>query len=430
MDRMLEILQKFVKEKLAYLTQQDDIQFIFDTDGELVGEIHTEQGFVSHIDFYDADQLANAGIPFSNSAMMNAAVRPNDVTEEVKAAEIPRIAWEMKEALDDRALQLDYIVDYDTNYLAVFEEVELRYGLSIPNTGLQLAIKRDGTLSSATFMRQPFTIIYPEHMISKEEARRILQGVPLVQLSFRQEDWQYVYVPTFDVYGVEADGQLMHLGGKTTYEPLPEVKAIPGSLQDLLLGGRAGQATMDDTEEGFYWEYTAYGELSSPILQQPAFEHACRALQTITGDLYGSYLLEQREHPAEVSIDLQDAACKWITYHFVYCYKGLYLIDHAAEITVHRVTGQIGHVTVPKIPVEKLAVSKPPSITLETANNMARQLVDVKLSMERVDIVNNLYTAVYMIEYPSSPTKGEIKSIDAYSGEIRFVETGLMDIEE
>ena len=427
---MLERLQRFVKEELAYITQQDDIQFIYDTGGELVGEIHTEQGFVTHIDFYDADQLANAGIPFSNSAALNAVLRPNDVTEEVDAAAIVRIAREMKEALDDRALQLDCLVDFDCNYLAVFEEVEHRYGLPVPNSGLQLAIKRDGTLSSATFIRQPFTVIYPEHMISKEEARHILQEVPLVQLAFREEGWQYVYVPTFDVYGIEADGQLMHLGGKRTYEPLPEVKEIPGSLQDFLLGGRAGQATMDDTEEGFYWECTAEEVPASPVLSFSAFEHACRALQAIVGHLYAGYELEQRELPAEPSMEMEEAAGEWITYHFVYCYEGVYLSDYAAEMTIHRLTGHIRYITVPKIPVDQLAASKPPVITLESANHMAQQLVDVTLSMERVDIADNLYTAVYMVEYPSSPTKGEIKSIDAYSGEIRFVETGLMDIEE
>lgn len=118
---MLEILKRFVKEELAYITQQDDIQFIYDVNGELVGEIHMEQGFISHIDFYDADMLAEEGIPFSKSAIINAILRPNEVTEEVEAAAIPHIAREMKEALDDRALQLDSVIDFDVNYLAILK---------------------------------------------------------------------------------------------------------------------------------------------------------------------------------------------------------------------------------------------------------------------------------------------------------------------
>lgn len=427
---MLEILKRFVKEELAYITQQDDIQFIYDVNGELVGEIHMEQGFISHIDFYDADMLAEEGIPFSNSAMINAVLRPNEVTEEVEAAAIPHIAREMKEALDDRALQLDSVIDFDVNYLAIFEEVELRYGLTIPNTGLQLAIRRDGTLSSATFMRQPFTIIYPEEMIPKAEARRILTEEQLVQLSIKPEEWEYAYVPTFDVYGVEADGRVKRLGGKARYEALPEVEPID-SLEAFLQGGRPASVPLEEEEDSYYWEYPEQENLVQSLLEESSFQRACRTLQGIVGSWYRNYQLEHVEElPAELSIYLQHTSEKSVTYRFVYCHEGVYLPEHAAEITVHQTTGQIEGVTLPKIPFEKLMAIQPPIITLEAANTAAKKLVDVRLSMERIDMGDNLYTSVYLMEYPSSPTQGEIESIDAYTGEIRFVETGLMKIDE
>ena len=183
---MLERLQPFVKAALAHSMPQDDIEFIYDTGGELVGEIHRKRGLLSQIDFYDADALAKAGLPFTGSAMLYAMAGPNDVTHEVEVAAILHIARKMKEALDDRALKLDYIVDYGANYLAVFEEVEQRYNLPIPDTGLQLAIRKDGTLGSATFMREPYSIVYPERLVTKEEARDTLVSEPLVQLSIEQ----------------------------------------------------------------------------------------------------------------------------------------------------------------------------------------------------------------------------------------------------
>lgn len=431
MDRMLAILQRFVKEKLAYIIQQEDIQFIYEASGELVGEIHTEKDFITHIDFYDADLLVEADIPFSTSAMINAVVRPNDAAEELEAWAIPRIALEMKEALDDRALKLDCVVDFDVNYLAVFEEVELRYGLTIPNTGLQLAIKRDGTLSSATFLREPFTIIYPEHIISTEEARQILNREPLLELSISQEDWQYVYVPTFDVYGVETDGRLKRLGGKTVYEPLPEIEPLAGSLEDYLQGGRTGSVQLEDEEDTFYWEFAEDENTIQPVCMEPAFERACRALQAVVGSSYSHYQHEQiTELEVELPLAWEDTLNESVSYRFVYFHEGIPLSEHAAEIAVQQKTGQIEYISVPKIPFERLAVIKPPVITLEEANERAKQLVDVTLSMERVDLENNLYTVVYVMEYPSSPTQGDIEFIDAYSGEIRFVDTGLMKIEE
>lgn len=428
---MLAILQRFVKEKLAYIIQQEDIQFIYEASGELVGEIHTEKDFITHIDFYDADMLVEADIPFSNSAMINAVVRPNDVAEELESWAIPRIALEMKEALDDRALKLDCVVDFDVNYLAVFEEVELRYGLTIPNTGLQLAIRRDGTLSSATFMREPFTIVYPENMISMEEAREILVSEPLLELSIDLEDCKYIYVPAFDVYGVETDGRLKRLGGKTVYEPLPDIEPFRGSLDDFLQGGRTGSVQLDDGEDSFYWEFAEDEDTIQPVLAEPAFERACRALQAVVGSSYSNYQQEQiTDFAVELPLSLQDSFDESVSYRFVYFHEGIQLSEHAAEVTVQPKTGQIEYISVPKIPFEKLTVIRPPVITLEEANARAQELVDVTLSMERVDLENNLYTAVYVMEYPSSPTQGDIELIDAYSGEIRFVDTGLMKIDE
>ena len=416
---MLEKLQPFVKAELANSMRQDDIEFIYDADGELVGEIHREQGVLSQIDFYDADALAAAGIPFTGSAMLHAMVRANDVADEVDPATIPLIAHQMKEAFDDRELKLEYIVDYDANYLAVFEEVEQRYGLPIPNTGLQLAIRKDGTLGSASFMREPYSITYPEQLLSKEEARAILVSEPLVQLAIeQQEEWRYVYVPNANVYGVESDGRLKRLGEQAVYETLPEVAPVTEPLEVFLQGGRLAPNGTEDGEELFYWESTADEDDPQPVLEEPAFQRACRVLQAVVGPGYSGYQLEALHTDHESR-----------TYRFVYCHNGVYIPDHAAEITVHQTTNQIKEVVVQRIPFAQLESLQPPIVTLEEADALAKQLVDVTLSMERIDREENLYSVVYLLEYPSSPTQGVLKCIDAYTREVSFVETGLMKVD-
>ena len=419
---MLERLQPFVKATLADSMPQDDIEFIYDIGGELVGEIHRKHGLLSQIDFYDADALAKAGLPFTGSAMLHAMAGPNDVAHEVEASAIPHIAHRMKEALDDRALKLDYIVDYGANYLAVFEEVEQRYGLPIPNTGLQLAIRKDGTLGSASFMREPYSIVYPERLAPKEEARDTLVSGQLVQLAIEQrEEWRYVYVPDLHLYGVEADGRLKRLGERAVYETLPDLAPVTGPLEAFLQGGRLAPVRTDDGEEAFYWESVADEDALQPVLEEPAFHRACRMLQATVGPWYRGYRLERD------SAFLTNQAFR--TYQFVYYHNGVYLQEHAAEITVHQKTGQIKSVVVPRIPFAQLESLQPPLVTLEEADAIAKHLVDVTLAMERIDGAENLYTVAYLMEYPSSPTQGAIEYIDAYTAEVSFVDTGLMKVD-
>ena len=69
---MIQKLQPFVNQPIGRIEQQDDIQFIYNTSGELIGEIHMEDALLSRIDFYDIDALAEQGVPLTNSAMIDA----------------------------------------------------------------------------------------------------------------------------------------------------------------------------------------------------------------------------------------------------------------------------------------------------------------------------------------------------------------------
>ena len=243
---MIQKLQPFVNQPIGRIEQQEDIQFIYNTSGELIGEIHMEDALLSRIDFYNIDSLVEQGVPLTNSAMIDAVLRPNDIDVEVDIADITAIANRIKESLDDRQLKLDAIVDFDNNFLAIFEEIEPRFGLTLPNTGLQLSIKRDGMLGSATFMREQYTVEYPETMISREEARDIILQEQLMQLTLdTQQEWNYVYGQNYDVYGVDVDGSVKKMSEFPEmlgfgYDVLPEV-SVDVPLEMILLGGRQAE---------------------------------------------------------------------------------------------------------------------------------------------------------------------------------------------
>ncbi|MFF5994624.1 hypothetical protein AAGS61_07670 [Lysinibacillus sp. KU-BSD001] len=435
---MLEKLQPFVDQQLARIVQQDEIQFIYDISGELVGEIHMDEGQLQRIDFYDVDALMEQGVPLTNSAMMDAIVRPNHALFEIEAKEISTIAWRIKEALDNRNLKLDVIVDFDANYLATFEEVEPRYRLALPNSGLQLSIKRDGTLASATFMHEHYTVQYPETMISPEEAKVILLQQPLMQLAIHMENaWHYVYVPAYDMYGVGVDGHVKKMSEWPEmigfgYDVLPEVH-IEEPLEILLLGGREGSVEYTEQEAERYWDVIIDEALQQSTVEQP-FIRACQALKYAVGESYEKYRFERTPNTASIynyaPFYVDEVENDYTTYRFVYEHQGIYLSEKASEIVVHNETGHIQSMVISTIPYEQLNELPKPMITLEEANAIVKQYVDVALTVERVDLGNNIYSLMYSIDYPHSPTGGHIESINAYTGAITYVETGFVPIDE
>ena len=435
---MIQKLQPFVNEPIGRIEQQDDIQFIYNTSGELIGEIHMEDALLSRIDFYDIDALAEQGVPLTNSAMIDAVLRPNDVDIEVDSSEIVKIATRIKEALDDRQLKLEAVIDFDTNYLVAFEEIEPQFGLALPNTGLQLSIKRDGTLGSATFMREHYTVEYPTTMISREDARDIILQEQLMQLTLdTQQEWNYVYGQKHDVYGVDVDGRVK----KTSefpemlgfgYDVLPEV-SVDMPLEMLLLGGRQAEIEYNEEEGERHW-HVLIDEDTLQMLDEQPYIRACQALKLVVAEQYAHYEYERTPELSNLynvaPFYLQEFEQEYTTYRFVYRHHDIYISEKAVEITVYNKTSQIQNIIVPMIPYERLDNLPFPVISLEEANMIAKQHVDVTLILERADFENNIFKPMYVIDYPNSPTGGNIESINAYTGEITYVDTGFVPVEE
>lgn len=435
---MIQKLQSFVKQPIGRIEQQEDIQFIYNTSGELIGEIHMEYELLSRIDFYDIDALVEQGVPLTNSAMIDAMLRPSDVDVEVDSSEITNIANRIKESLDDRQLKLDAIVDFDKNYLAIFEEIEPRFGLTLPNTGLQLSIKRDGTLRSATFMREHYTVEYPETMISREEARDIILQEQLMQLTLdTQQNWNYIYSQKHDVYGVDVDGRVKKISEFPEmlgfcYDVLPEV-TVHVPLEMLLLGGRQAEIEINEEEGERHW-HVLIDEDPTEMLDEQPYIRACQALKLVVSEQYTHYEYERTPELSNLynvaPFYLQELEQAYTTFRFVYRHHELYVSDKAVEITVHNKTSQIQKVSVPTIPYERLNNLLLPVISLEEANRIAKQHVDVTLSLERTNFERNIFKPMYIINYPNSPTGGNIESINAYTAEITYVDTGFVRVEE
>lgn len=65
---------------------------------------------------------------------------------------------------------------------------------------------------------------------------------------------------------------------------------------------------------------------------------------------------------------------------------------------------------------------KKPTISLEQANDIAAQLIDVELFLESDLVDSKKRSFVYTIDYPTSPTGAHIQFVDAFTGEIHWID--------
>ena len=63
-----------------------------------------------------------------------------------------------------------------------------------------------------------------------------------------------------------------------------------------------------------------------------------------------------------------------------------------------------------------------PTVTLEEANAIAAKLIDVELILESSIINSNQRSFVYTMDYPTSPTGAHIQFVDAFTGEIHWID--------
>lgn len=440
---LLGKLQRFTNKKLATFNQiEDQLAMIYDDHGELVGEVQTNKGLVTRIGLYDAELIDQGKMLHSQSAMIDAVMRPETNKIHSNQQIIFEQAHAFIQAFDDRVLLLDVIIDFDSNYLAIFEEIDERYGIVLPNTGAHISLSKDGMVNSATFFRESYTVEYPESIISKNKAAEIIKKEQLMELTIDTEStaWQYTYGVNHNVIGVGVDGKLITMEdiidlNENGYEILPKVNPI-ASITEYAQGNLSEAKVHYDEDEVSRTWYVEHEEDPDEIIQnytkEQLYEKALCVLNLAVGDAYGDYRLEYTSgldellEKAPFYIPIEDDEMTEITFRFVYNFHDIYLAWHAVEITFEFIYASISYFKVPYIPYDELKNLRPPLLPLEKANEKARSLVDVELTFERADIENNIFKPVYSLCYPTSSTGGNIQKVDAYTGEVTFVDTGFV----
>ena len=313
------------------------------------------------------------------------------------------------------------ITEEDNLFLAEFRLVEPKYQVIVHGTGMYVTVTRTGFVASVTVHENVVNIVYAEKMISKEEARAILQEQPILQLGIAPElNWQYVYKQNFDLYGIDPDGKVRFWSEDEAmqdagFEPLPQVEAIE-DFEAFLKGSRNVTIEAFESEEEKRWAMETDEHVPLP---EKAFIRACQVVKYLAGDAYGNYYIEQ--YPTLRKLLHMDEHA-FVTFRFVYIYENISFDFQAIAISMNTETNQIESVRYPIIPYETFPTLRKPTLTVEQANHIAKQLIDVELTLESDLEDRQKRSFVYMTDYPTSPTGCHIQYVDAFTGEIHWID--------
>lgn len=393
---MRSYVEPFVQGMIAATTTEDDVTSYYDEAGELLAEANVYEGELYAITFYGKHDGANISLQ-----------QAEDIVRHVQRVfDMPQLTMTSLEQIDD-------------SYVARLILRESVYNVDMPNTGLTVTISLAGFIEEMELHDNDVTIHYPENLVSKDEARAVLQQQPLLTLGIaRAHNWQYVYKQNYDVYGVGPDGKIRLFSdddmlADASFKPLPQVEPID-DFDSFLKGGRHADIQKSTEEHETYWHVETDDIVS---IEEDVFTRACKVVNYLVGDDYENYYVE---HIPALQADDET----YFTFRFVYMYEGITFDFEAISISCCNMSNQLHSVTYPHIPSETFPQLKAPTVSLDEANRIAQQLVDVELTVERDIDDRKSYSFIYLIDYPTSPTKGHIQYVDAFTGDVHWVDTG------
>lgn len=395
---MRNIIEPFITAPIVSERAEEDMLYYYDAQGELVASVFHDDGQFCSATFYGEGDWT--------------VVTKEQVVE--KAEHVKRI-------FKQDHLQLQSIEQDEDGYLVEFRYIEPEYGLLVQGVGLFVTVSETGFVASVTLHKLDIEICYPEKIILKQEARAILQKQQILQLGIAREmGWQYTYQQNYDLFGVNPDGKVRlwsedEAMQDASFEPLPKVEPCV-DLEAFIKGGRNGQLERFESAEEMRWAFETEEVVH---FEGDAFKRACQVVKHLVGEEYENYYFEQYESLRKL---LAMDEHTFVTFRFVYIYEDIAFELEAIAISVDTETNQIASIRYPLIPFEQLKTLQKPVISLDEANAIAAQLIDVELILESDLVEPKKRSFVYTIDYPTSPTGAHIQFVDAFSGEIRWID--------
>ncbi|MEK4094338.1 hypothetical protein [Viridibacillus sp. FSL H8-0110] len=438
-----------------------------------------------YIEVTDDKELTNINIDFDK------LVENNDVElenlEELEMDEILHITESFVKDFGREVIQFSNFSEIgEGEYLVVYEAIDKKLKLPLPNSGAVIEINSYGTITAATIFQEYYQLTYPKVEVTEDEAREILCKETLVELGIEeneeQGEFELVYQPIRDYIGVTVDGEVQKASQLFSESQLEQFAVTPVQVTKALpkLLGATDQYVLREEEGNLYWyvteELDEKGEDAEAVIEVLHFDdaganyesnvewdteakielpfeqlkdNAMQFLEIIAGDIHHKYMLEEQsvlnDDTEEFDDDSDDDLFNVDEYDedehedehedepttmftFIPFFQGYKLDKYSVLIEVGIHTGIIRSCLYSALNMEAIrGVNTTPMITLEEADTIYKQSLQMKLSrFEEIDEDDEMtiYSLNYSINAPSE--NGVIDKINATTGEVTYAGSDIV----
>ncbi|MGD7022299.1 hypothetical protein ACQCVK_06895 [Rossellomorea vietnamensis] len=469
MHQLAEKLQPFIEGNSLVKIVEDEFSYniVLVESGEVYGFVHIEEGRFLGFQKMESEEVEDQ-TPFDTY--------PN-VNKMLAAAKL------FADSFIDRDVHFSMLNEWsDNSFMVTYEERDPKMGLQIPHTGFTLFFTRDGILTSANTGITDFQLEYPEITLSNEEAKQVLKKSNYVQLDLHIPDEsgtepELIYRSSHDIMSVGVDGRIERVTEFIGAEELSAERISivrPASTIEEMLGISEDLKKRAADEDSVIWihpaaeedeeaepvisivsnetGYFSYSNLpfempedSPPLAVKILKEKALEVLELVEGKIHEKFVLEvpmkmeltEEQEPSdeeadnieEEEEDLYPEPEPTQMFTFYREHQGYRLEGLEAHVHVGLYTGLIRECSVTRLSPEQTAglekLNLEPAITLQEAEERVFRDISMKLArcVKNFDD-ERLYTLCYMVDFPE--TGGHIEKINAHTGAVSFVETGIL----
>ncbi|AST90710.1 hypothetical protein BC6307_05145 [Sutcliffiella cohnii] len=469
-EKLAEKLKPFILDEQEVIINEEEYSYeltIANT-GELYGIVHIIDGefvgFEKELDYEEEEDVLKSYI-----------AEPN--TEEMlqKAQLFVQTFLEQK-------VHFTMLNEWSSNnFMVTYEEKDPKLDIFIPHTGCTLYFNREGLLTSANINQRDVKLEYPNLSISEDEAKLKLREANYVELTIyfsdEGEDAQLIYRPNHDIMGIGVNGEIQTVTEYMEAEKL-EVQTVSPvtpkeTLNDMLgvnsslvqkVGEEGSTIWVDDNlvveeeeEEALisiYSDDTGFFSFSNlPYVKdehavklslEALKERALRVLSLAEGPIHEKYVLEEPVENLDEESEsyLEDLETEeefdddgYIEpeptqmFSFYRTYNGFKIEGFEAHVHVGLYSGLIRECSVTRLTeqqelsLEKLKTA--PTIPLHEAENRFFNEIEMKLVRTVKEFHNpKVYDLSYIVSFPK--TVGHIEKMNAHTGEVTYVDTGIL----
>lgn len=206
------------------------IKIVEEEELENVGEIIDINREIS----YGQIEVSEEGKLTSLLIDIEAIINNNDVSldeyEALSVEDLKEMGQDFADEFGQKNLKLTTFNEWGNDtFLLIFEAIDVKFDLPLPNSGVTLEMNKQGFILSATLNQAYYQLKYPKIEVTAQQAMDIYANRVLVDMGAMQEDVniRLMYNPMYQNEAVTVDGQLFKLSDFSDEEQLELQKIAP-----------------------------------------------------------------------------------------------------------------------------------------------------------------------------------------------------------